>query len=105
MRVTSDHGQILNTVRAWHTHVSIIRQTGLPTSGLTTSEAVDILLKHHLDSQGLSEKEKTELMADPRSKKMVFWAGYEREFRVHTCFSWCIIRIWMRARGANVRGK
>jgi hypothetical protein len=43
------------------------------------SESANKIIEELMDEQGLSEREKREIMSDPESRKMIFWNSYERE--------------------------
>ena len=39
-----------------------------------------------MDEQHLSAMEKREIMADPESRKLLFWNSYEREYTLSVAF-------------------
>ncbi len=70
--LTSD--QLIDVMKTWHKLVAASKHGAM--NGLD-SDTTRVILDGLMDEQGLSEQEKKELLADPESRKMLFWNGYE----------------------------
>lgn len=64
----------MDLLKTWHEHIVASRHGAMEGH---ESEEMRRLVKHLMEQQGLSARERNEIEADPESRRLVFWLGYE----------------------------
>jgi len=66
---------MIEVMKTWHQHVAASQHGAMEGH---EPESMRLLVQKLMDEEQLNENERVELAADPESRRVLFWNGYER---------------------------